>query len=140
MEILFTNCYSEAMPCSSARLGSPLKCRVSTGGCLSHGREVGLEEHPPFVYWLSWPSNSNSWHCHRYKSLYKIYLPGQADCEDKLLFVQNFIQTEFYSKSKGLKSVGINGKSVGGKYSVPILQENCCLKPVEVPLCVSFWV
>lgn len=24
MEILFTNCYPEAMPCSSARLGSPL--------------------------------------------------------------------------------------------------------------------
>lgn len=52
MEILFTNCYSEAMPHSSARPGSPLKCRVSTGCCLIHGREVGLEEHPTLVYYV----------------------------------------------------------------------------------------
>lgn len=56
VEKLFTNAYSEATPCNSARLGSPLKRRVSSGCCLIHCGEVGLEEHPALVlvHWLSW--------------------------------------------------------------------------------------
>lgn len=52
----------------------------------------------------------------------------------------------FVKKRKGLKSVSSNGESVWGKYSVLMMEKNCCLKPVEVPLHVSlclnnlFWI
>lgn len=139
--ILFTSCESEAMPSSSARPVCDVKCRVSR--MLPHPSwEAGLEEQPAPgpVYCLSRVCHSTSWCCHMYRKPHNAYLLWQGHGEDGLLFIQHFIQAEVYSERKGLKSVGINGESVWGKYSVLIMEENCCLKPVEVSLHVSLWV
>lgn len=77
---------------------------------------------------------------------YNKYLLWQGHGEDEVLLIEHFIQAGIYSKRKGLKSMGINGESVWGKYSVLIVEENCCLKAVEVPLhvlrCLNklFWI